>query len=90
MPTVRRWRSNRAPKPAEARRYKRKKEPGPGTTKRTKAVRLKAGRLLLLQFGDGFEEDMADDAEAASADFVEGVLGSVPIARRVDQVDDVG
>jgi hypothetical protein len=43
--------------------------------------------LFSLELFDGFEDDVADDGEGFAADFVEGVLGSVPV--RDFEVDDV-
>ena len=46
---------------------------------------------FLLQLGDGFQDYVTDDGEAARADFVERVLRRVPIACGdvIVEVDDI-
>src|SRR6185437_1226596 len=50
------------------------------------------GKLSLLKFCDRFEDDVADDSEAARADFDERVLRGMPITGTHIStiVDDVG
>ena len=45
--------------------------------------------LLCLELIDGFEEDVAGYAQGFGGDFVESVLGGVPIAGGGVEADDV-